>query len=688
MVTKILLMRDSNKKLYWRTIKLTNLTHIKRLAPELIEKIAAGEVVERPASVVKELIENSLDAGATQILISLKNAGVDEINISDNGSGMSSDDVVLAVQPHTTSKISSLADLFAIQTLGFRGEALASVCAVSHVTITTKTHDSIVGSMLVVDGGVAQKVKQIGAPDGTTIVAKDLFYNVPARKKFLKSASTELQAITTIVSNYCLANPAVHFSLVNDGRQIILSPAAKSMIEKIGNIYGAQTARQMICVSLKQIGHDDCAIEGFVSNPSLSRADKKLFTFFLNGRVIRNPALLSAVVEGYKTLLMIGRYPVGALNLIIDPHTVDVNVHPSKDLVKFENESQILSVIRAAVTSALDATNLLREHHVNESHKQQVLPSQTNNAPLSSTSLQQSNAGNFVRNDKQNNTYSNIENNTNRNNFTNIKNNQSDFASNLRESITTYQANSKNTNGITSNSSTQSEMSRENFAAANKTNSNVNIAADNQSVLHSTANEIVVDTNLTLRYIGLLHRTYAICESASGLVMIDFHAAHERYLYEQIKAHRLDSARRTQALLSPLKIELSPAQLLIVNENQSLLESLGFIVDEFGGSTILFRSVPLLFHKQMDKQILFDVIDELSESDGVSTKIDDKLDKIMIRMSCRAADKAGDELSDEKIKQIIRQVSTAGHKYSCPHGRPIFLSVSWVELEKMFKRRV
>jgi len=611
---------------------------IKRLPKELVEKIAAGEVVERPASVVKELLENALDAKATHITITLEKAGTTLIRLSDNGSGMDATDLALAVEAHATSKISSTEDLFAIKTLGFRGEALASVCAVAKVDITSRQQNSVAGNTIHVEGGVPEAIKQVGAPVGTTVNVSDLFFNVPARRKFLRTENTELQAITTLVSNYCMAHAHVHFSLSNDGKQIINSPSTKQMIDKIGHIYGSTITKQLLPVSSLM---EDISVIGYISNPSLTRADKKQFTFFLNGRFIKNPNLLSAVIEGYETLLMVGRNPIGVLNIIVDPKSVDVNVHPSKDIVKFDHERHLLDVIKIAVKSALDQTNLLREHKEKESVQQTIAPqipstvsnptsSQKSSQPIISS--QQKNANNVVR-----------------------------------ENVASYQ---------------------QSIAPVSQTpKTSVSVIDERQGVLSSTPNTIVVDENLTLRYLGLLHRTYAVCESKDGLVMIDFHAAHERYLYEQIKLHRMDSAKRTQALLSPLKIELTPTQLLLVNQHQQLLESLGFIVDEFGGSTILVRSVPLLFHKQMNKQVLLDIVDELSESVGVSKKIDETLDKIMIRMSCRAADKAGDELSDEKIKEIIRQVSMAGHKYSCPHGRPIFLSVNKAELEKMFKRR-
>jgi len=643
------------------------------LPKELVEKIAAGEVVERPASVVKELLENALDAKATHITIILENAGTTLICVSDNGSGMDAADLSLAVEAHATSKISSTDDLFAIHTLGFRGEALASVCAVARVDITTRQANAVAGNTIHVEGGVADPIKQTGAPVGTSVSVSDLFFNVPARRKFLRSANTELQAITTLISNYCMAHPHVHLSLSNDGKQIINSPSTKQMIDKIGHIYGSTITKQLLPVSHSADSHDSNQISlvGYISNPSLTRADKKQFTFFLNGRFIKNPNLLSAVIEGYETLLMVGRNPIGVINIIADPKSVDVNVHPSKDIVKFDHENRFLDVIKTAVKQALGETHLLREHKEKDEkdgasaqYAQQTFASTSSSAPTE-TSRNAQPQTNTNAQQKQSHSAQTTQ-------------SQQQPQPIARETVASYQQ-----------TVVAAMPSATSISTASSVQPSISVVDERQGVLSSTPNVIVVDEHLTLRYLGLLHRTYAVCESKDGLVMIDFHAAHERYLYEQIKLHRMDSARRTQALLSPLKIELTPAQLLLANEHQSLLESLGFFVDEFGGSTILVRSVPLLFHKQMTKQVLLDVIDELSESSsGSSRKIDETLDKIMIRMSCRAADKAGDELSDEKIKDIIRQVSTAGHKYSCPHGRPIFLSVNKAELEKMFKRRV
>lgn len=619
---------------------------IHKLPKELVEKIAAGEVVERPASVVKELLENSLDAKATHITIEIEDAGTKLIRVSDNGCGMDATDLKMSVEAHATSKINSADDLFAIKTLGFRGEALASISAVSKVDVTSRQQNAVAANTIHVEGGVADPIKQIGSQVGTTITVSDLFFNVPARRKFLKTVNTELQAITILISNYCMVHPNVHFTLTHNGKQIINSPATKQMLDKIGHIYGTTIVKQLLPMSYSM---NDVTLIGYISNPSLTRADKKQFTFFLNGRFIKNPNLLSAIIEGYETLLMVGRNPIGVLNIIVDPKSVDVNVHPSKDIVKFDQESHLLDVIKIATKQTLDQTNMLREHKEpvqqtikrvvdSEAKPPEQKQQQANNKLSLQTALGQ------VDSHKE---------------FVSVAPAGEQTA---RERVAYYQS-----------------------SVSSQTAIPVKIEQDNQSVLDTTTNTIRVDENLTLRYIGLLLRTYAICESKEGLVMIDFHAAHERYLYEQIKLNRMDSARKTQALLAPLKIELTPTQLLLINEHQEIIEELGFIVDEFGGSTILVRSVPLLFHKQMNKQILLDIVDELSERSGTK-KMDETLDKIMIRMSCRAADKAGDELSDEKIKEIIRQVSTAGHKYSCPHGRPIFLSVSRYELDKMFKR--
>ncbi|HLP79018.1 MAG TPA: DNA mismatch repair endonuclease MutL [Acidobacteriota bacterium] len=594
---------------------------IHALDPKIVEKIAAGEVVERPVSVVKELLENSLDAGATQITISLENAGTSLVEVIDNGVGMSKEDLLACPLPHTTSKIKSLNDLFSIRTLGFRGEALASICAVSTVTIRTKPSIQIQGHELTIRGGASGTLTAIGCPTGTHVQVKNLFEFVPARLKFLKSQTTELSLIVDLVTHYCLSRPQTSITLLHNGKPVIQSPSTPDEKGKIAQIYGLDLAKQLVSF---EGSADGVMVRGFTSNPAHTRSDKSGMSFFLNGRFVKNPQLIAAVVEGYGQLLMGGRYPVGVYHIVADPSAVDVNVHPSKDIVKFEAESAVLSLLSSSIESAFATTPLVRTYQPMQYQASLHEPIVTPDIAVSA------------------------------------------------QSVTTP----------TSPVSTASTKSTPDPTPA----APVVVKTSTQETFVKSTPQIPVNSQTTLRYLGLLHRTYALCEDAVGMVLIDFHAAHERYLYEIIKATRGDSASSTQALLVPMTITLSPTQMLAFKQNQNLLLSLGFYADEFGPTQVMLRSVPKIFHKQMSSQTFADIVDEIVA--GKTSKIDDVADAVMIRMSCRAADKAGDELSDEKIKQIIRQVASANHKYSCPHGRPIFVRIAKSELEKMFKRRV
>jgi len=608
---------------------------IHKLPQNLVEKIAAGEVVERPASIVKELLENALDAGADTITIRLRDGGAELIEVSDNGCGIASTELAIAIEPHTTSKIANEQDLFAIQTLGFRGEALASICAVSKTTVTSKTKNETAASQISVEGGVITQEKKVGASVGTTVCVQSLFYNVPARKKFLKTVATETTAILQVVTPYCIANESLHVEVWHNEKQILLVPKG-DLQQKCLALYGSAVAKyaKRISYSVDNI----LTLTGLTSDPMHTRSDKSAMTLIVNNRWIKNPQIIQAIAQGYGQLLMGGRYPIGIYKLTLNAQSIDVNIHPSKDIIKFENETVILNHITQAITQTFAQKELIRDT--------------TPQASIASFAQTQTNLA------ERDSEYKSKQ----------ISQQKSHTPTQTHQT-STQQQNTQMQQTSTYQQQTQSPKQPE-FTKPILT----------QGVLASTPTEILVDSS-HMRYLGLINRTYAVLEENGGIILVDFHAAHERYLYELLKKDLTNPKTATQSLLAPIHVTLSPNEMHLALSQKETLEQSGFIFDEFGVNTILLRSVPKIFHKQMKPEFFTDVLSSIHKSTDIA-------DSIMIRMSCRAADKAGDDLSDEKIKSIIRQVASEGHKYSCPHGRPIFVRISQMELEKMFKRRV
>ena len=606
---------------------------IKKLPQDVVEKIAAGEVVERPVSVVKELVENAIDSEATQIDIILEKAGTQKIEVRDNGTGMNRDDLQLCVQAHATSKIQDADDLFAINTLGFRGEALASICAVSKTTVITKQSDEVAGLQLQVNGGISEEIIPTAATNGTTVRVEDLFYNVPARQKFLKTQSTELQLIVALVTQLVLSHKEVGFTLKHNGSTLIQSSATEIVNEKIKDIYGRTIANETLSVGYENEG---ISVVGKIVKPSQVRADKRGMSFFVNGRFVKNNEFAKAVIDGYDTLLMIGKYPICVLHITIDPQVVDVNVHPRKDIIKIEDELAFLETLRHAVSDAFAKATLIRDV---ASNTVKISSSIQDELEQVKTVEPEELVASAVSNPKV---------------FTNesIQTSEKRVVADLEPEKPTY------------------------------------VTQQHQHVLKETA-AVREDSEkqLSVRYIGLLQKTFALCEDDAGLVMVDFHAAHERWNYEQFMDQFYNKTIKTQTLLQPLLLEVSPDQRVLIEKHTDLLKSWGFDIDEFGENEFVLRSIPIILGRTIDTAYFFKLLVDI-ESESKQNSLEVMQQKIITSMSCKASDRAGDDISSERAKQLIGFALDSEMKYACPHGRPTFVRISKVELEKMFKRRV
>ena len=590
---------------------------IHELDNELINKIAAGEVVERPASVVKELVENALDAGAGTIRVEVRDAGSSLIKVVDNGSGMTREDALLAPKRHTTSKLSSVDDLFSISTLGFRGEALASIAAVSRMKIRTRSAEEDVGTEVTITQD-SVSAADAALPQGTSVEVRDLFYNTPARRKHLKSPATEMRHIINLVQRYSLAYPEVSFTLISGDQETLSVPASDDPLAAVVAIYGSKFAKQLLPVQFESV---HLTVSGFISKPSLTKPNTKHQSIYINRRFVTNPTISRAVNDAYHTLMHLKRKPVVILNIQLSPKYVDVNVHPTKREVRLSHEEIVYQGVFEAVRKTLAENQLIPDEEFTFQH---TLPSQ-------SASRVGSVAGAVVT------------------------------------------------------GATQAQVMRDaTRAKETQTPSTPSISAVTQEHLEPVTAE-VAGTELfpDLKVIGQLHATYILTESKAGLCVVDQHAAQERVFYETYMKHRYGKALDTQQLISPVVLELSPAEMRLVEENRDLLKELGYDIEQFGPNAVVANTAPVIFGRVQQESFFRDLISELSQCRDLSRN---KREERIIMMSCKSAVKANDSLSLAQMREILSDLAVCKMPFTCPHGRPTLFRVTLHELEKRFKR--
>ncbi len=593
---------------------------IRLLSPEVASQIAAGEVVERPASAVKELVENALDAGAGSININIQEAGRRLIEIADTGSGIAASELALAVDRHATSKLQNASDLFHIHTLGFRGEALASIGSVSKLTVTSKNAGSPSGARICVDAGIPGSVELVGAPQGTTVRVEDLFYNVPARLKFLKQDLTERRAIDGLISRYALAYPAVRFRLF-DGNSTSLQTAGDGDRRTIlAALYGVEIAKQMLEVLAED---DGLKLTGFISPASLTRSNRKEITFFINGRWVSDTPLTQALIQAYHTLLMVGRYPMAALFLEIDPEEVDVNVHPAKAEVRFKNQDRIFSFVQRSARRALLAYSPVPALPGNQ-------PTWGNYQPVNNSAGNPGQPWSF---------------------------------SNWGET------GSRQTNPL------EWEMGHEQPAPG----------MTNQTTPGREPVQIEGISLPLMRLVGQIGSTYLAAEGPDGLYLIDQHAAHERVLFEKLMAQHDQKNIPSQNLLTPQVVLMNPGSSKILEEQLPILQHFGFSVDGFGPNTFQVRAIPALFSDTDPAAALRALVEDFEEDEApLQNEIEAK---IAARVCKRMAVKAGKTLTPEEQTSLLADLENCDSPRTCPHGRPTMIHLSVDMLEKQFGRK-
>lgn len=644
-----------------------------------INKIAAGEVVERPSSIVKELVENSIDAGADRIIIEVENGGKSLIKITDNGCGIPSSEVKKCFLRHATSKIDKIDDLFNLFTLGFRGEALASICAVSKLEMTTKFEDEAVGTKITLVGGNIEAKEAVGANTGTSIVIKDLFFNTPARKKFLKTDHAELMNITDIVNKLAIGYPNVKFRYLNAGKLMVNTPGDGKLVSVVRSIYSREVSENLIEINY------DCSlfkIDGYIGNNNIYRSNRNLQHVYINGRFVKSKIIYDAIANAYKSIIPINKHAVCFINLHLDPQKVDVNIHPGKIEVKFEKENEIKLEIMEYIRAKLLKQSLIGKYETfdrvpkDRAVKQEFVEKQefNNNTfktqDFASISLYSSEI-NSKLDDKEIKPID-LSDEVDVNSFIKLD----DFEEKKKKEVKTKSSGFKYSN----------DTKLEDNDKISETESQMAFTAEGAILDSEKRDEIEKkEAGFSLKYykvVGVVFDTYIVLQKGESMYLMDQHAAHERVLFERYMNafHRREV--HMQMLLDPIVLELSSVDMLQVEKNIDVFRNFGFEVEIFGMNNILIRGVPNLFGTPQSEKFILELIDNI---DKISNNYDLKDDRFAI-MACKSAIKANDRIQNIEIESLFKQLEKCENPYTCPHGRPTMVEISKVEIEKMFKR--
>ncbi|MCB2831025.1 DNA mismatch repair endonuclease MutL [Streptococcus dysgalactiae] len=639
--------------------------------PEILaNQIAAGEVVERPASVVKELVENAIDAKSSQITIDIEESGLKMIEITDNGEGMSSEDLPLSLRRHATSKIKTQSDLFRIRTLGFRGEALPSVASISKITIKTATKEAAYGSLLIATGGEIETLEETPTPVGTKIKVENLFYNTPARLKYMKSLQAELAHIVDVVNRLSLAHPEIAFTLISDGRQLTQTSGTGDLRQAIAGIYGLNTAKKMIPISSADL---DFEVSGYVSLPELTRANRNYMTILVNGRYIKNFLLNRAILDGYGSKLMVGRFPIVVIDIQIDPYLADVNVHPTKQEVRISKERELMALISTAISESLKEQDLIPdalESLAKSSTRHFSKPEQTQ-LPLQSKGLYYDPQKNdfFVKE-------SDVSEKLPESNF-----HDTEIDKTVKDQRTEQFPDLGENTGFSSVK--RASRSQDEVTDADHPGFDLKNKQKLSQMLTRLENE-ERSVFPELDYFGQMHGTYLFAQGKDGLFIIDQHAAQERVKYEYYrdKIGEVDSS--LQQLLVPYLFEFSGSDFINLQEKMALLNEVGIFLEVYGHNTFILREHPIWMKEEEIASGVYEMCDMLLLTNEVSIKT--YRAELAIMMSCKRSIKANHSLDDYSARNLLLQLAQCQNPYNCPHGRPVLINFSKADMEKMFRR--
>ena len=679
-----------------------------------INKIAAGEVIERPASVVKELVENSIDAGATNITVEIQNGGISKIRIIDNGSGMSKDDLEFAFERHATSKIRKAADLENVKSMGFRGEALASIAAIAHVELVSKTEDDNIGHKIVVEGGKILEIEDSASQKGTTITVSNLFFNTPVRYKFLKKDFTEAGYIEDAVTRIAIANPNIAIKLINGNKTIIQTNGNDDLKTVIYTIYGKEIAEGLLEVNYE---YEGIKVTGAIGKPEIARNNRSYQMFFVNKRYIKDKTLSAGVEQAFKGLIPIGKYGVVVLNIEIEPNKIDVNVHPTKLEIRFQEEQKVFKAIYHSVKDTLLKGDLVKEVErepvveeqkleVNQEpvklEENQIKTEQVVEPKVETEDIKKSGfMGLFKKKEKDADEFiENYSTNTLQEIFAEKSAGQPEEVEiptqeqkNKMEDIIEKQKELENSKIEEPTSKDFDEMYVKTFGKLPETqkieeNSNkIDVKTlkevENISVFEEKEN---YNTIPKYKFIGALFSTYLVIEMKDEIYIIDQHAAHERVMYEKVKKNFYNNMEKdSQIMLLPDIIELSHKERAIVKENTDLFKKAGFIIEEFGDNTIRLIGVPSLCMDLDTKELFLEILDEI-DTVAITAK-QEKEDKFISTIACKAAVKANMKLTNEEVDTLMRQLLVLPNPFTCPHGRPTAIKMTRYDIERKFNRK-
>jgi DNA mismatch repair protein MutL len=621
------------------------MSRINVLDQNTINQIAAGEVIERPASVVKELVENAIDAGANAVTVEIKDGGISFIRITDNGSGIEEDDIPLVFLRHTTSKIRTAEDLLSVSSLGFRGEALSSIAAIGQVELVTKTSDAFTGIRYQIAGGEAKEMEHIGCPNGTTFIIRNIFFNTPARRKFLKSPVTEAGYISDLMERLSISHPGVSFKFINNNQIKLHTPGNNLLKDIIYNVYGREISSHLLSVegSISQV-----TIQGYIGKPLVSRGNRNYENYFINGRYIKSNLINKAIEEAFKPYTMSHRYPFTSIHLKIDSELIDVNVHPAKLEIRFKNGDELYQLIYQTIKNVLDGRNMIPDVKLTE-EKETTAVIKNVPEPFEENRRKTDAQIGFSKPDKFEHSIIYTKDKNEKINDTEIGklNEVTSYGGNLVKEAQIYKMNQEH--------------------------------SDQLSFLSEEA-------KISHRIIGQVFSTYWIVEYGDKMFLIDQHAAHEKVLYEKTISSLRQKEFNSQLLEPPLILTLSMREEEAVKKYGKLLNQIGFEFEEFGGKEYAFRAVPGDLYGLAKQEILIELID------GLVTEVFSDTPEIILEkiasLSCKAAVKGNHNMSQSEANALIEQLLTLENPYFCPHGRPTIISMSKYELEKKFKRIV
>jgi DNA mismatch repair protein MutL len=615
---------------------------IKQMPESLANKIAAGEVVERPASVVKELIENSIDANSTWIKVDIKEAGLQQIKITDNGEGMSEEDCGKAFLRHATSKIRNENDLFHVNTLGFRGEALASIASVSRMTVKTSQGDRA-GTLLTLEGGKVTEKKKSDARKGTEITVEDIFFNTPARLKYMKTIHTELGHITDHLNRLAFSHPEIRFEATHNGRELFKTSGKGDLLQVIARVYGISVAKQMIPIQHETL---DFTISGYISKPEVTRASRNYITLLINGRYVKSIPLTKAIMDGYHTLLPIGRKPIAVISVEMDPILVDVNVHPAKLEARFSKDKELFAAIEETIKNKFRQLTLIPEMKQKPVQKpRNVQHAMDFDAPKEQERQEEPKEA-FPR-----------------------------------EEIREYQPAFVQDEDI--RTETDKLPAEEERTALKETDNTDKMITDTRDTAETSG--APPEERIPQMYpIGQLQGTYILAQNDNGLYMIDQHAAQERIKYEFFKRKLGITTNELQELLFPLTFEFSAREALLIEQYKEELEKVGLFFEPFGQHTFIIRAHPSWFPKDFEEEVIREMVDEVIHKEKVD--VESIREEAAILMSCKRSIKANHYINKDEMYRLLEDLRKTRDPFTCPHGRPIIVHFSSYELEKMFKR--